>query len=96
MDLKKIISHCKEYGFVFPSSDIYDGLSAVYSFYNQTYIKQGLGNFMILRLIELAREMKLKHVYLGYYIKNVDGMNYKSRFYPAEIFQDGKWIKFQN
>ena len=73
-----------------------DGLSAVYSFYNQTYIKQGLGNFMILRLIELAREMKLKHVYLGYYIKNVDGMNYKSRFYPAEIFQDGKWIKFQN
>ena len=27
---KKIISHCKEYGFVFPSSDIYDGLGAVY------------------------------------------------------------------
>ena len=24
--LKKIISHCKEYGFIFPSSDIYDGL----------------------------------------------------------------------
>ena len=23
---KKIISHCKEYGFVFPSSEIYDGL----------------------------------------------------------------------
>lgn len=21
---KKIVSHCKEYGFVFPSSDIYD------------------------------------------------------------------------
>ena len=32
MDLKKIISHCKEYGFVFPSSDIYDGLSAVYDY----------------------------------------------------------------
>ena len=26
---KKIVSHCKEYGFVFPSSDIYDGLGAV-------------------------------------------------------------------
>ena len=26
---KKIISHCKEYGFVFPSSEIYDGLGAV-------------------------------------------------------------------
>jgi glycyl-tRNA synthetase len=31
-NLKKIISHCKEYGFVFPSSEIYDGLSAVYDY----------------------------------------------------------------
>ena len=29
---KKIIAHCKEYGFVFPSSEIYDGLSAVYDY----------------------------------------------------------------
>lgn len=29
---KKLISHCKEYGFVFPSSEIYDGLSAVYDY----------------------------------------------------------------
>ena len=30
--LKKIISHSKEYGFVYPSSEIYDGLSAVYDY----------------------------------------------------------------
>lgn len=30
--LKKIISHAKEYGFVFPSSEIYDGLGAVYDY----------------------------------------------------------------
>ena len=30
--LKSIISHCKEYGFVFPSSEIYDGLSAFYDY----------------------------------------------------------------
>ena len=30
--LKKIISHCKDYGFVYPSSEIYDGLSAVYDY----------------------------------------------------------------
>ncbi|MFV0538140.1 MAG: glycine--tRNA ligase [Dysgonomonas sp.] len=29
---KKIVSHCKEYGFVFQSSEIYDGLSAVYDY----------------------------------------------------------------
>ncbi|HZY78014.1 MAG TPA: glycine--tRNA ligase [Cyclobacteriaceae bacterium] len=30
--LKKVISHAKEYGFIFPSSEIYDGLSAVYDY----------------------------------------------------------------
>lgn len=30
--LKKIIAHAKEYGFVFQSSEIYDGLSAVYDY----------------------------------------------------------------
>ena len=29
---KKIVAHCKEYGFVFPSSEIYDGLGAVYDY----------------------------------------------------------------
>ncbi len=29
---KNIISHCKEYGFIFQSSEIYDGLSAVYDY----------------------------------------------------------------
>ena len=32
MIFKKLVSHCKEYGFVFPSSDIYDGLGAVYDY----------------------------------------------------------------
>src|SRR5579885_3622681 len=29
---KNVIAHCKEYGFIFPSSEIYDGLSAVYDY----------------------------------------------------------------
>ncbi|MFZ9452231.1 MAG: hypothetical protein ACO27N_08950 [Bacteroidia bacterium] len=29
---KSVISHAKEYGFIFPSSEIYDGLSAVYDY----------------------------------------------------------------
>ncbi|BAV94448.1 glycine--tRNA ligase [Ichthyobacterium seriolicida] len=31
-DLKAIISHAKEYGYIFPSSEIYDGLNAVYDY----------------------------------------------------------------
>ncbi len=30
--LKKVVAHAKEYGFVFPSSEIYDGLGAVYDY----------------------------------------------------------------
>lgn len=29
---KKLVAHCKEYGFIYPSSEIYDGLSAVYDY----------------------------------------------------------------
>lgn len=29
---KKVISHAKEYGYIFQSSEIYDGLSAVYDY----------------------------------------------------------------
>lgn len=29
---KKITGHCKEYGFIFPSSEIYDGMGAVYDY----------------------------------------------------------------
>ncbi len=31
-NLKEVVSHAKEYGFVFPSSEIYDGLSATYDY----------------------------------------------------------------
>ena len=30
--LKNVVSHCKEYGFIYPSSDIYDGLGATYDY----------------------------------------------------------------
>ena len=29
---KKVIAHCKEYGYVFQSSEIYDGLAAAYDY----------------------------------------------------------------
>ena len=70
-----------------------DGLSAVYSFFDPRSSKNGLGNFMILKLINLAKEMKLNYVYLGYFIKNVDSMSYKKRYFPSQVYQDGKWKK---
>ena len=70
-----------------------DGLSAVYSFYDIKFEKSGLGNFMILELIELAKKLTLDYVYLGYYIKNAPRMNYKLKFKEGEFYSDGKWTK---
>jgi glycyl-tRNA synthetase len=43
--LKKVISHAKEYGFVFPSSEIYDGLQAVYDYgQNGVELKNNIKN----------------------------------------------------
>ncbi|HEY8400675.1 MAG TPA: glycine--tRNA ligase, partial [Cytophagaceae bacterium] len=42
---KKIISHAKEYGFVFQSSEIYDGLQAVYDYgQNGVELKNNIKN----------------------------------------------------
>lgn len=32
MEFKDIVSHCKEYGFIYQSSEVYDGLAAVYDY----------------------------------------------------------------
>ncbi|MDO5759996.1 MAG: glycine--tRNA ligase [Bacteroidota bacterium] len=43
---KKITSHAKEYGFVFPSSELYDGLSAVYDYGpNGVELKNNIKNY---------------------------------------------------
>ncbi len=43
---KKLIAHCKEYGFVFPSSEIYDGLAAVYDYgQNGVELKNNIKNY---------------------------------------------------
>jgi len=43
---QKIIAHAKEYGFVFPSSEIYDGLQAVYDYgSNGVELKNNLKQF---------------------------------------------------
>ena len=68
-----------------------DGVSAVYSFFDSTLKSRSLGTFMILDLFSIAKETQLDWVYLGYFVEGSPKMNYKARFEPAEIFQDGKW-----
>ena len=71
-----------------------DGLSAVYSFFEPDQPGRGLGNFMVLRLIERARETGLPFVYLGYWIADSPKMSYKSRFRPLESLGAEGWQPF--
>ena len=51
---KKVLSHAKEYGFVFPSSEIYDGLSAVYDYGQQgVALKKNLRDYWWKAMVQL-------------------------------------------
>lgn len=73
------------------SDRLSDGLSAVYSFCEPKEARRGLGNFMILRLIERARNRGAAFVYLGYWISQSTKMAYKDRFRPIEALGPDGW-----
>lgn len=51
---KKVVSHAKEYGFVFPSSEIYDGLGAVYDYgQNGTELKNNLRQYWWKAMVQM-------------------------------------------
>ena len=72
-----------------------DGLSAVYSFFDPGSRRRGLGNFMVLWLIERARRDGLPHVYLGYWIAESPKMSYKTRFRPIEALGPEGWRRLE-
>ena len=68
-----------------------DGPSAVYSFFEPDLAKRSLGTFMVLWLIETAKQRRLPHVYLGYWIAGSSKMAYKARFRPIEGLGPEGW-----
>ena len=51
---KKVISHAKEYGYVFQSSEIYDGLSAVYDYgQNGIELKRNIRNYWWQAMVQM-------------------------------------------
>src|SRR6056300_1368439 len=53
-NFKKVISHAKEYGFIFQSSEIYDGLSAVYDYgQNGVALKKNIRDYWWKAMVQL-------------------------------------------
>ncbi len=70
-----------------------NGLSAVYTFYDVNEQKRSLGNYAILWQIEETRRRRLPFVYLGYWIRDCEKMNYKLQFRPIELLLNQRWIR---
>lgn len=73
-----------------------DGLSMVYSFFQPGLEKRSLGTFMILDHINRTRAMGLPYVYLGYWVRGSEKMDYKSRYQPQEHLTQRGWERFRN
>jgi len=72
-----------------------DGFSAVYSFFAHDKKWPSLGSYMILRLIETARQGALPYVYLGYWVEGSRKMAYKARFRPLQALGTDGWHNFE-
>ena len=69
-----------------------DGISMVYSVFDPYMKERSLGTYMIIDHNDLALEIGLNFVYLGYWVKGSSKMDYKKRFSPLQVFTDDKWV----
>jgi arginine-tRNA-protein transferase len=68
-----------------------DGLSLVYSFYDPEVSRRSLGSFVILDHVIQACLTSLPYVYLGYWVRGSEKMDYKARFSPIELLKPEGW-----
>jgi leucyl-tRNA---protein transferase len=67
-----------------------DGISAVYTFYEPD-TKASYGTYSVLWQIEQTRQLKLRHLYLGYWIDAQPEDGLQVQFQPHQLLVDGQW-----
>ena len=63
----------------------------VYSFFDPALEKLSLGTYLILDHIQIARDLGLPYVYLGYWVPGSPKMGYKANFKGLEVYRNGDW-----
>ena len=70
---------------------LHSGLSAVYTYFDPDLTAYSFGRNAVLYQIELARELGLPYLYLGYWIETSTKMAYKAEYQPQEHFWGNSW-----
>lgn len=68
-----------------------DGYSMVYSYFDPKEGARSLGHFMILDHIRRCQKQQQPWLYLGYWVKESQKMNYKARYKPCQILGVYGW-----
>ena len=61
-----------------------DGISAVYCYYDPDFADLSIGRYSLYQQILLARQLNLRWIYLGYYVKDCPSLAYKADYKPYE------------
>jgi arginine-tRNA-protein transferase len=66
-------------------------LNAVYFYFDPDESRRSPGTLNILHLVNFCQSHRINPLYLGYWIKSIQAMNYKSAYKPHEILVDDCW-----
>ncbi len=69
-----------------------NGLSAIYTFFDPDLPRRSLGRYAILQAILHTRSEGGEHLYLGYWVRGCQKMDYKILYTPIQILHKGRWI----
>ncbi len=72
----------------------HDAINCVYFYFDPDEGGRSLGTYNIIYLVDYARRLGMKYVYLGLYIEEVAAMNYKSKFKPYYLLLNDRWRKY--
>ncbi len=66
-------------------------LNAVYFYFDPKLSGRSPGTFNILSLVDICKRVKIPWLYLGYWLQGVSAMDYKKKFKPHWLLQNGEW-----